>query len=258
MNPNSHPLSRRRFVEQSSLWAGLAGTAALATARADQSAPAEKSEAMNASVVNARAFGACGDGRTDDTPALQAALDAATAKGPLCFVPAGMYRLAGALTVPPGVTLCGASGGVPHSEHPIGTVLLAFGGRGEADGAPLITLKPNAVVWNLVGLRSARRTGSTSATASSSSRSSASTSTTSVMARPMPSSPNRAATFVRWRCGWIGHKTMPVRSSSTASSCPPSRSDRRIAGRSSSPTAVSGARQPHKNTSANSAPAPWS
>jgi len=58
--------------------------------------------------------------------------------------------LDGHLTVPPGVTLCGASGGVPHSEHPIGTVLLAFGGRGEPDGEPLITLKPNGVVRNLV------------------------------------------------------------------------------------------------------------
>jgi len=52
--------------------------------------------------------------------------------------------------VPAGVTLCGASGGVPHSEHPIGTVLLAYGGRGQAEGEPLITLKPNAVVRNLV------------------------------------------------------------------------------------------------------------
>ncbi|MCL4180994.1 MAG: hypothetical protein KJ072_25020 [Verrucomicrobia bacterium] len=41
-------------------------------------------------------------------------------------------------------------GGVPHSEHPIGTVLLAMGGRGQPDGEPLLTLKPNAVVRNLV------------------------------------------------------------------------------------------------------------
>ena len=65
-------------------------------------------------------------------------------------MPAGLYRLERPLTVPAGVTLCGASGGVPHSEHPIGTVLLAFGGRGEADGEPLITLKPNGVVRNLI------------------------------------------------------------------------------------------------------------
>ena len=61
----------------------------------------------------------------------------------------GLYRLNGPLTVPPGVTLCGASGGVPHSEHPSGSVLLAFGGRGQPEGEPLLTLKANAVVRNL-------------------------------------------------------------------------------------------------------------
>jgi hypothetical protein len=100
--------------------------------------------------INARAFGAKGDGKTDDTKALQSALDAARAQGPVCFVPAGLYRLDGSLTVPPGVTLAGASGGVPHSEQPIGTVLLALGGRGKPEAEPLITLKPNAVVRNVV------------------------------------------------------------------------------------------------------------
>ncbi len=95
-------------------------------------------------------YGAVGDGIADDTEAVQAALNAAEAAGqPICTVPAGKYRIGGALVVPPGVTLCGASGGVPHSEHPIGTVLLAYGGRGDAEGDPLITLKPNAVVRNL-------------------------------------------------------------------------------------------------------------
>jgi len=100
--------------------------------------------------VNARDHGAVGDGVTDDTAALQAALDAAAQAEPVCLVPAGMYRVNGALVVPPGVTLKGASGGVPHSEHPIGTVLLAYGGRGNADGEPLVTLRPNAVIRELI------------------------------------------------------------------------------------------------------------
>ena len=106
-------------------------------------------EAAAGSRVNARDYGAMGDGVADDTAAIQAALEAAATKGPICFVPAGHYRVSGALRVPPGVTLAGASGGTPHSEHPIGTVLLAFGGRGQADAPPLITLKPNAVIRNL-------------------------------------------------------------------------------------------------------------
>ena len=121
------------------LMVGLTGLAG--TISADEPPPAGR--------VNARSFGAIGDGEADDTAALQAALEAATAKGPVCFVPAGQYRLDGHLTVPPGVTLLGASGGTPHSEQPIGTVLLAYGGRGQADGPPLVTLKPNAVIRNL-------------------------------------------------------------------------------------------------------------
>jgi len=88
--------------------------------------------------INARDYGAVGDGVADDTAAVQAALNAAEKEGPVCLLPAGRYRINGALTVPPGVTFRGASEGVPHSEHPIGTLLLAYGGRGDADGAPLL------------------------------------------------------------------------------------------------------------------------
>jgi len=96
--------------------------------------------------VNPRDYGAVGDGSADDTAAIQAALDAAATQGPVCALPAGLYRINGSLDVPPGVTLKGASGGVPHSEHPIGTVLLAYGGAGDENGAPLVTLRPNAVI----------------------------------------------------------------------------------------------------------------
>ena len=81
-----------------------------------------------------RGFGAVGDGIADDTAAIQGALEQAAKASPICFLPPGLYRINGSLTVPAGVTLCGASGGVPHSEHPVGSVLLAYGGRGAADG----------------------------------------------------------------------------------------------------------------------------
>jgi hypothetical protein len=150
MHSQSSRLSRRSFVEHSALAAGLLGAAGLAPARSHAAEAAEASAIAAGSRVNARQHGAKGDGKADDSKALQAALNAAQKDGPVCYVPAGHYRLEAPLTVPPGVTLCGGSGGVPHSEHPIGTVLLAIAGRGQADGEPLITLKPNAVVRNLV------------------------------------------------------------------------------------------------------------
>ncbi len=107
-------------------------------------------ENMAAEMVNAGNYGVVGNGIFDNTAALQEALNDARTKGPICYLPSGQYKLNGSLIVPAGVTLCGASGGVPHSEHPIGTVLLAYGGKGKADGRPLVTLKPNAVIRNLV------------------------------------------------------------------------------------------------------------
>jgi hypothetical protein len=150
MPAQSSRLSRRAFVEHSALAAGLLGAAGIPSTQTHGAEATEASALASSSPVNARQHGAKADGKTDDTKALQAALNAAATKGPVCYLPAGHYRLDGSLAVPPGVTMCGASGGVPHSEHPIGTVLLAYGGQGQADGEPLITLKPNAVVRNLV------------------------------------------------------------------------------------------------------------
>jgi hypothetical protein len=147
MHSNTSRSSRRGFV-QNSLALGLWGTAGLALTKGADVSTAPSLSATNH--VSARQFGAKGDGRNDDTAALQGALEAARQYGPMCYLPPGLYHVDGALTVPAGVTLCGASGGVPHSEHPVGTVLLAFGGRGQAGGEPLVTLKPNAVARNLV------------------------------------------------------------------------------------------------------------
>lgn len=141
---NSRPLSRRNFVENSALAFGLGSL--VAAAKGYGAETPSPSAMQTAGQVNARQYGVKGDGSTDDTEALQAALEAAKANAPVCFLPPGLHCLKGPLVVPPGVTLCGASGGVPHSEHPVGTVLLAFGGRGQPEGEPLITLKPNAVV----------------------------------------------------------------------------------------------------------------
>jgi len=100
--------------------------------------------------VNVKKYGARADGKSDDTPAIQKALNDAVNKGGICFLPSGSYRLNGSLIVPEGVTLKGSYDGVPHPLHPIGTVLLIYGGKGNADAAPAITLKFNASIKNLL------------------------------------------------------------------------------------------------------------
>ena len=135
-------LSRRHFVARFLTGAGMLGLASVANAQ-------PSTPILTNNVVNVREFGAVGDGKTDDTTAIQSALHQAATTTPVCFLPHGQYRVNGSLTVPAGVTLCGVSGGVPHSEHPVGSVLLAYGGRGHADGTPLITLKSNAVLRNV-------------------------------------------------------------------------------------------------------------
>ena len=98
--------------------------------------------------VNVKEYGAKADGKSDDTQAIQRALDAAVKKGGICFLPSGNYRLNGSLFVPVGVTLKGSNDGVPHSSHPIGTVLHIYGGKNNAFAAPAISLKSNASVKN--------------------------------------------------------------------------------------------------------------
>lgn len=58
------------------------------------------------SVLNVRSFGACGDGKTDDTAAFQKALDAAAAERRTVFVPDGVYAC-GTLKFPPHTGLVG-------------------------------------------------------------------------------------------------------------------------------------------------------
>jgi hypothetical protein len=64
-------------------------------------------------IINVVEFGAAGDGTTDDTTAIQAALDAAytdsatVPQGRTVYLPAGTFRISAPLTIPPYVTLRG-------------------------------------------------------------------------------------------------------------------------------------------------------
>lgn len=79
---------------------------------ANTSSIASSSAAIGQLSVNVKSapYGAQGDGTTDDTAAIQAALNATPAGG-VCFLPAGRYATSTALNVPPYVTLAGTHGG---------------------------------------------------------------------------------------------------------------------------------------------------
>jgi len=86
-------------------------------------------------------YGAIEDGITDNTTAFQDALDAAKLNGGgTVYVPAGWYRLDGHITVPTGVELRGIWD-TPHHTMSMGSVLLVYEGKNDANGTPFISLE---------------------------------------------------------------------------------------------------------------------
>ncbi len=91
-------------------------------------------------------FGAVADISVDNTAAFQAALDSAGANGGgTVYIPAGMYRIDGHITIPTGVELRGIWD-VPHHTISRGSVLLAYEGKGSFSGTPFISMHTGAGV----------------------------------------------------------------------------------------------------------------
>ena len=100
--------------------------------------------------LNVRDFGAVADGQTDDTAALQRALDAAGAGGGgIVWAPRGSYRVAGHLVIPDDVTLQGVWTVPTAWTQNKGTTLLAEEGRGSTEGPPFILLQRNSTLKGL-------------------------------------------------------------------------------------------------------------
>ncbi len=89
-------------------------------------------------VHNVMDYGAKADGATDDTAAIQAAIDAATQRGDRVMLPPGEYVVAGNLDLKESVALLGANAGPMSIGQRKGTILLALSGRGDEDAKPFI------------------------------------------------------------------------------------------------------------------------
>ncbi|KAL2019376.1 hypothetical protein VTK56DRAFT_9667 [Thermocarpiscus australiensis] len=61
------------------------------------------------SFLSVRAAGAKGDAATDDTAALQSAIDSAVAQGKIVFLDYGIYRVTSTIRIPPGAKIVGES-----------------------------------------------------------------------------------------------------------------------------------------------------
>ncbi|MGQ8334964.1 glycosyl hydrolase family 28-related protein [Sunxiuqinia sp. A32] len=95
-------------------------------------------------------FGITGDGVTDVTQDFQNLLNQLSEiGGGVLFVPEGKYVVKGNLLLPKGITLRGEWKKPVKGEPIVGTILMAYAGRGQEDGTPFITMETSAAVMDL-------------------------------------------------------------------------------------------------------------
>ncbi len=142
---------RRRFLggmALASLTAPFLGTTAAAMAAPEGRNLGDSREKY----LNVYRFGARGNGRADDTAAIQKALDTAGKQGGnVVLLPRGEYLVRGSLHVPDDVTLQGVfrAPNRGNTGQNKGSLLLATGGKGKPDGTPFITLGENGTLYGL-------------------------------------------------------------------------------------------------------------
>jgi hypothetical protein len=86
---------------------------------------------------NVRDYNAKGDGTTDDTYAIQAAINAAGKTGGRVYLPPARYLVRESLQVLPGVSVIGSANMPQYSDPLIGTIILATVGR-DNEAAPAL------------------------------------------------------------------------------------------------------------------------
>jgi len=99
------------------------------------------------SIYDVKSYGAVGDATTDDTAAIQRALDdAGAAGGGIVLLPRGNYLIETHLNVPSYVTLQGIWSAPTAWSAYNGTTLLAIEGEGDPDGPPFILLQQDSTI----------------------------------------------------------------------------------------------------------------
>lgn len=76
-----------------------------------------------------RAFGATGDGVTDDTAAIRAAIEFARPRHAVVYFAPGAYRITKSLQLPPNVTLQGVGAGFGSTLRPVNTDAITIHGK---------------------------------------------------------------------------------------------------------------------------------
>ena len=116
----------------------------------DPQAIKQKPENVILVVATEEPFNAKNDGETNNTTAIQQALDNVKSKGGgIVYLPPGKYKVAGSLTIPSGVELKGSSdvGSVPTGP---GSVLEVYNGKNDETAEPFIKMEEASGIRGIV------------------------------------------------------------------------------------------------------------
>jgi len=106
-------------------------------------------DAQESGTISVFATGAKGDGKTDDTAAIQKALDQTGKSGGRVLLPPARFLVKGSLRIPPNVTLQGMTESPVWSEPLKGSIVLAAGGRDNEEGPALFEMGDSSAVRGL-------------------------------------------------------------------------------------------------------------
>ena len=127
----------------------ISGLLALSLFCLGYAAPLPAAAADESATVSVTLSGAKADGVTDDTSAIQKALDQAGQAGGRVHLAPARYLVKGSLRIPPGVTLQGVMDSPVWSEPLKGSIILATGGRDNEDAPAVFEMGHSSAVRGL-------------------------------------------------------------------------------------------------------------